>query len=205
MADNKLRDERKNNTGRLYKYWNQRKVKWWRVPNHFRRKQLPDWIHGQLGKRGQTIRRLELKGHTFKEAKKLIKTRPRSGSALASLNEDTVKAGLLNYFLSYAHVFERVLKIRRVEKEVARRHRPDFEGEDAEGTPVIIECKGFATAASCDQLTRYAKKHHKNKTARLLLVAFRFDEACRKAASKAGIELFGCKLELIREKGVSRN
>jgi len=212
VADNKLRDERKNrknNTGCLYKYWNQRKVKWWRVPNHFRRKELPDWIHGQLGKRGQTIRRLELKGHTFKEAKKLIKTRPRSGSALASLNEDTVKAGLMNYFLSYAHVFERVLKIRRVEREVARGHRPDFGAQDAKGTPVIIECKGFATPESCRQLARYGRKHRKNhkskRRPRLLLVAFAFEEACRKVASEAGIELFSCKLKLIREKGVSRN
>ena len=208
-ADGELRIEKKNNTGRRYKYWNQQKVTWWTEPNHFHREDLPTWMGKQFPKRHQTIIEFDLKGHTFKEAKSVIKTNPESGSALASLNEDTVKAGLRNYFLTYAHVFERGLKIRRVEKEVARRHRPDFEREDATGTPVIIECKGSATAASCDQLTRYAKryakKHHKKKPPRLLLVAFRFEEACREAASEAGIELFGCKLELIREKGISRN
>jgi len=72
-------------------------------------------------------------------------------------------------------------------------------------TAVIIDAKG-PPQNSCDQLTRYAKNMRrsitKNKRARLLLVAFRFEEACRKAASKAGIELFGCKLKLIREKAV---
>ncbi len=205
VADSELRTEKKNDTGRIYKYWNQRKVTWWTEPNHFHREDLPRWISKQFPRRGKTIIKLDLKGHTFKEAKSVIKTSPRSGSAFASLNEEMVKAGLRNYFLSHAHVFERGLKIRMVEKEVARGHRPDFEGQDAKRTPVIIECKGSATTTSCDQLTRYGKKHHKDKTPRRLLVAFRFEEACRKAASKAGIELFRCGLKLIREKGISRN
>src|SRR5208283_4129427 len=141
----------------------------------------PPWMRKQFPRRGKTIIEFDLKGHTFKEAKSVIKTSARSGSAFASMNEEMVKAGLQNYFFSHADVFEPGLKIRRVEKEVARRHRPDFEGEDAIGTPVIIECKGSATDESCDQLARYAKKHHKNKPPRLLLVAFRFDESCRKS------------------------
>ena len=163
VADNKLRDERENKIGRRYKYWNQRKVTWWDRPSHFHSEDLPLWMREQLPKRGQTTKKFNLKGRTFKEAKSTIKTDPRSGSALAPLNEDMVKAGLRSYFLSYAHVFERGLKIRRVEKEVARGHRPEFEGEDAAGTPVIIECKGSATATCCDQLARYSRKYYKGK------------------------------------------
>lgn len=200
VADKELRDERKNKTGRLYDYWNQRRVKWWKEPSHFHRKDLPPWIHTQLGKRGTTIRRLNLKGHTFQEAKSVIKTRARSGSALASLDEEMVKAGLRDYFLSNAQVFERGLKIRRIEKEVARGYRPDFIGEDRTARAVIVECKGFASTESCEQLAGYAKKYrktHKGKRRpKLFLVAFAFDRPCRKAARKAGIKLFECKLIL---------
>jgi len=195
VADNTLRDERKNKTGHRYKYWNQRKVTWWTEPNHFHREDLRPWMRKQFPKRHQTIREFDLKGHTFKEAKSVIKTSPESGSALASLNEDTVKVGLRNYFLTCAHVFERGLKICRVEKEVAWRHRPDFEGEDATGTPVIIECKGSATAASCDQLTRYAKryakKHHKNKPPRLLLVHLDLKRRVARLQVRLGLSCLG--------------
>lgn len=202
VADGKLRCEKGNNTGRRYDYWNQRKVRWWTEPNHFHPKDLPRWIHRQLGSRGTTIRRLDLKGFTFQQAKSVIKTKPKSGSAFASLSEDTVKTGIRNDFLSNAHLFERGLRIHKVEKEVARGHRPDFEGEDAKGRPVIVECKGYATTKGCDQLTRYAKQYHRGRQRpRLLLVAFGFEEACRKSASArhANIELVRCELRFKRE------
>ncbi len=198
--DDQLLCEKQNHTGRRYNYWNQRRVTWWPQPNHFHPKDLPRWINRQLGNRGTTIKRLNLKGHTFKEARSVIKAKPTSGSAFASLAEDTVKAGIRNHFLSNAHVFEPGLRIHRLEKEVARGHRPDFEGEDAQGSPVVVECKGYAKAAACDQLTRYAKKYHRGKQRpRLLLVAFGFDEACRKSAREAGIELCRCELRFTQE------
>jgi hypothetical protein len=200
VADDQLLCEKKNITGRRWNYWNQRRVTWWLEPNHFHPRDLPRWIHRQLGSRGTTIKRIDLKRHTFKEAISLIKNKPRSGSAFAYLAEDTVKAGIRNYFLSNAHVFEPGLKIHRIEKEVAPGHRPDFEGQDAKGLPVIVECKGYAKAAACDQLTRYAKKYHRGKQRpRLLLVAFGFEEACRKAARNARIELCRCDLRFRQE------
>jgi hypothetical protein len=201
VADDKLRCEKNNKTGRRYNYWNQRRVTWWPEPNHFHPRDLPRWIHRQLGSRGTTIKKLDLHDHTFTQAKSIIKTRPRSGSAFASLAEDTVKAGIRNYFLSNAHVFEPGLEIHRVEKEVARGHRPDFEGEDADGSPVIVECKGYAKASACNQLTRYAKNYHRGrKRPRLLLVAFGFEEACRKSAKEARIELCRCNLTFTRDR-----
>ena len=200
VADDRLRCENKNTTGRRYEYWNQRRVTWWTEPNHFHPKDLPRWIHRQLGNQGTTIKRLDLKGRTFKEAKSAIKTKPSTGSAFASLAEEMVKASLRNYFLSNTHVFKPRLKIHRVEKEVARGHRPDFEGEDATGSPVIIECKGYAKTEACDQLTRYAKKYRRRKQRpRLLLVAFGFEDVCRKSATETGIELFRCDLRFMRE------
>ena len=61
VADNTLRDERKNTTGDRYKYWNQRKVTWWTEPNHFHREDLPPWMRKQFPKRGQTIKEFDLK------------------------------------------------------------------------------------------------------------------------------------------------
>jgi hypothetical protein len=204
VADGILRTEKKNKTGSIYKYWNQLRVSWWAEPNHFDRSELPPWIRRQLGKRGPTITRLDLKNHSFKEARSTIRTTPTSGSALAQHGEEMVKAGLRNYFLSHVPVFYRGWKIHLVEKDVASGHRPDFEGQDVDGRPVIIECKGLARPSACEQLARYAatyrKKHRGAPTPRLLLVAFRFQEACRKLANKAGIELFRCKLQLIRER-----
>jgi len=203
VADSELRIEKKNETGHRYKYWNQRNVKWWTEPNHFDRDNLPAWLRKQFPKRGQTITRFKMRGHTFNEAKSIIKSNPMSGSALADLKEDMVKAGLRNYFLSNAQVLERGLKIRRVEKEVARGYRPDFLGQDAKGRPAIIECKGLGVPYSCKQLARYAakyrRKHKSDPSPRLLLVAFRFKDACRKPARKAGIELFRCEPQFIRE------
>jgi hypothetical protein len=146
VADDELLCEKKNNTARRFGYWNQRRVAWWSAPNHFHPHDLPRWINKQLGSRGSTIRKIDLNGHTFKQAKSAIKTKPKSGSAFASLSEDTVKAGIRNYFLSNAHAFEPGLKIHKIERQVARGHRPDFEGEDAVGHPVIVECKGYARA-----------------------------------------------------------
>jgi hypothetical protein len=201
VADDQLLCEKNNHTSSRFDYWNQRRVNWWRFPNHFHPKDLPDWIHKQLGSRGATTKRLNLNGHTFAEAKHAIKTKPTTGSAFAALAEDTVKAGIRDYFLSNAHVFEAGLNIHRIEKEVARGHRPDFEGEDAKGSCVIVECKGYAKRSACDQLTRYAEKHHHSKSnPRLLLVAFGFTAECRKLAKTSGIELCKCTLTFSHER-----
>jgi len=199
VADHKINYQKHNLTGRRHGYWNQRAVTWWPEPNHFDPKDLPHWLHRQLGTRGTTIKEINLGNHTFSQAKAIIRTKPTSGSAFASQSEDTVKAGIRNYFLSNAHVFEPGLRIRKIEKEVARGHRPDFEAEDAKGTPVIVECKGYAWAAACDQLARYARKYPRGKQRpRLMLAAFGFEEACRKAARKARIELYRCNLRFTR-------
>ena len=113
VADHKINYQKHNLTGRRHGYWNQRAVTWWPEPNHFDPKDLPHWLHRQLGTRGTTIKEINLGNHTFSQAKAIIRTKPTSGSAFASQSEDTVKAGIRNYFLSNAHVFEPGLRIRK--------------------------------------------------------------------------------------------
>ncbi len=76
-----------------------------------------------------------------------------------------------------------------------KRQRPDFIAEDKKGKTVIIECKGTAGEAAVDQILDYQKKYGKKKDTRLIIVAFRFTDACKSYANRVGnVELFECNL-----------
>jgi hypothetical protein len=181
-----------------FEYANQRRVKWWSEPRDFNRWELPRWFALQLGKRGQTIVRLDFHGYGFDKVVEIIRACARSGSALEAI-EDLVKAGIRKYLGQEIDALEDGLQIISAEKSITKEDRPDFVAKDVKGTPVLIECKGQAGEADCDQLRRYGIDFkHPKKTARLMLVAFGFDPTSRKVARKYGIEMIECRLNFAR-------
>ena len=175
-------------------YANQYKVKWWKTPHHFRRSQLPGELSQQIGKPHRTIARLELDSFAFDDTIRFIRQFVRTGSALDEF-ENLVKADLRNFLWCRIDKLEDGLEITRVEQFTSKNDKPDFVGRDATGNTVLIECKGTARERDCDQAQRY-KKNYQTKTTRVrsMLVAFKFEPGCRKAARSKDIELFECGL-----------
>jgi hypothetical protein len=186
---------RNNEVGREdgFGYPNQIRVKWCREPNHFdRAKELPLWLARQFPKRGQTIRKIDLGKHSFETAIQVINN-SISMSGLTKI-EDLVKAGLNKYLYSAIDTLEHGLTINFAESGVGR-GRPDFEALDRNETPVLIECKGTGRENDIEQVKKYGKAFGlRKKTPRLMLVAFDFDESCRRAARSDGVQLIECEL-----------
>lgn len=174
-----------------FDYPNQLRVKWWSEPHHFQRTDLPQFFSAQLGKRGKTVVKLDLGSYSFGKAVEAIRACANSNSAATGPDEDMIKIGLHSY-LDRNRDFIRGLKIRKAEVQITPENRPDFVGVDASGRKVLIECKGTATASACDQLMRYKKAH--GGRSRLILVAFRIDDECKRQARRNGIELIQCAL-----------
>jgi hypothetical protein len=179
-----------------YSYPNQRAVKWWDKPHHFDRRDLPTWIANQLGKRGLTVTRLDIHEYGFGPAVEIIRTCARSGSALGEF-EDLAKAGIRKYANQRIGELEPGLRITAMERSITERDRPDFIASDRKGSTVLIECKGVAREGDCDQLLRYGAdfKPKIKVSPRLMLVAFSFDQSCRKMARANGIEMIECELQ----------
>lgn len=165
-----------------FRYANQRAVEWWKEPFDILRSDFPVNIAGQMAKRGKTVIQLDLGRWSFESMKVFIKSIP-SGSASEHLDEDTIKAGIVKYLGRSLDPLEEGMKVIDAEKPISKSERPDFMAEDSKGKQVIIECKGRANAASLEQLAeRYRKFAAKN--ARLLLIAFRIDDECRRLARR---------------------
>lgn len=177
-------------------YNHQISMKWWTEPRHFARNQLPSWLGDQLGKRGQSVMKLDLGKHGFGRTVTIIKNSVMSGSALDGV-EDLVKAGFLKYVPHRMDKLEEGLKIIMAERFTARTDKPDFVAVDRNGRHVIIECKGVGRAADCEQLEGYGRRFAKKKP-RLILVAFRFDLDCRIRARSKNIQLVECDLKFMR-------
>lgn len=184
----------------------QYKVNWYNNPCHFSKDDLPQWLAKQLGKPYKTVVRLEMERWTFDEVKRIIQTTVKSGS-LFDINEDTVKAGIRKYLGLHIDSLEKGLTIKASEECISTTDRLDFRAEDKHAKTVIIECKGRAFPSDCAQLKRYEKRMAKERP-RLMLVAFKFEDGCRKEAAKNHIELFEADLRFTklssRQIGISR-
>jgi hypothetical protein len=203
IDDGKYLYTRKNIVGRDedkggFEYANQYKVKWYDRPYDFSRKDLPDYLWTQLGKKGRTVVHIKLGRRSFDEVKQIIMVTARPGSSSYEINEDTVKAGIRKYLRRNIDSLEKGLKIVRFEERTSKTDQPDFLAKDRNGRTVIIECKGYAYSDVCDQLERYEESIEKEKP-RLMLVAFRIDDGCLKAAEKnPQMELFECDLKFTK-------
>lgn len=199
IEDGKYKFTRRNKVGLDsdkggFDYPNQYKVKWYDEPYDFSRKDLPEFLRDQLGRKGRTVVAVKLNGQSFDKVKQIILTCARSGSLSYDINEDTVKAGIRKYLGKNIDSLEKGLKIIKSERRIAETDQPDFIGRDKNNVTVIIECKGSASAGDCDQLERYGKKLTKEKS-RLMLVAFKIDGGCiREAEKNSRMELFECNL-----------
>lgn len=176
-------------------YANQRAVKWWKEPHHFDKQQLPRWFSEQLGKRGFTIKRLDLQNYSFQKTLGIIRNCALSGTALNEF-EDLAKAGIRKYVETRLERLEPRLEITRIEHSISETDRPDFIARDRIGKTVLIECKGAAVERDCRQLLRYGANYKPGKRSkpRLMLVAFAFDQGCRKLSKQCGIEMVECDL-----------
>lgn len=204
-AKGPCRFNRKNSIGNpngKFTYSHQRDVKWWDEPHYFNRHDFPKYFADQFGKRGVTVTEIFPNSKGFKGFIDIIKTCANSGSQLPGINEDTIKAGLVKYLYSSLEKLEKGLTITKVEVAIGKQKkisRPDFIAKDRQGKPVIIECKGSANEAAVEQIQSYEKEYGKDKDPRLLIVAFRINDACRLAARKAGnVELYECDLTFRR-------
>lgn len=188
------RYSRDNEVGRKdgFNYPNQLQVDWWPEPHHFDRKELPSWLASQLGKIGKTITKIETYDYGCERTIAIIRTCPTPGSALAQI-EDLVKAGIRKYLPNVIGDLEPGLRLTGAEHSISAADRPDFIAIDRNERTVIIECKGTAKERDCEQVERYGKTF-KSKNPRLMLVAFKFQEGCEKAAKKRGLELVECEL-----------
>jgi hypothetical protein len=181
-----------------FEYPSQRKVKWWDEPHHFSRHNLPDYFAGQLGKRGVTVAEIIPDSKGVEGFVKIMKTCANSGSKLPGINEDAIKAGLVKYLHYSLDRLEKGLRIQSAEVTIGkdRKSRPDFIAEDKDGRTVLIECKGNAGEGTVEQIMGYSREYGKGKETRLMIVAFRINEACKLAATKVGnIELVECNLD----------
>lgn len=184
-----------------FEYSYQRKVEWWNEPHHFDRYDLPKYFAVQFGKRGITVAEIDIGSKGFEGFIKIIKACASSSSKFPGINEDAVKAGLVKHLYHSLDQLEKGLIVKKAEVAIGKekRPRPDFIAEDIEGRTVLIECKGTAREDAVDQIEGYRKEYGKGKDPRLIIVAFRINEACRLAARKAGsIELVECDLTFIK-------
>lgn len=178
-----------------YRYANQMQVMWWDEPRYFDRWDLPEYISNQFGKRHITVTEINPGSKGFEGFVAIVKSCARSDSKLPGMKEDMVKAGLIKYLHRSLDALETGLKIEQAELFVGEK-RPDFIAKDKGGRTVLIECKGNAGLDTVEQIKRYEVEFSKRKNPRLMIVAFRINEACRLAAKKAGnIELYECDLD----------
>jgi hypothetical protein len=178
-------------------YAHQRRVEWWNGPYYFDRRDLPEYLAGQFGKRGITIAEIHPGSKGFRGFIRIVKACASSGSKFPGINEDAIKAGLIKYLHHSLDRLEEGFVIRSAEVAIGKkkRPRPDFIAEDKQGRTVLVECKGTAGESAVEQILRYEKEYGKDKGVRLIIVAFRISEACMLAAKKAGnIELIECDL-----------
>jgi hypothetical protein len=186
-----------NTVGRILGYPNQLLVDWWDEPHHFDRKDLPSWLARQFPiYPGQTIKRFDLGSHGFEGTIKIIEACAVSMSALPEI-ENLAKAGLRKYLYQRMKKLEKGLRPFEQEKSTSEGDRPDFTAVDKNDTPVLVECKGTGREKAIKQLSRYGRDFEKkegNRKPRLLLVAFNFDDACKKAARSQNIQLVECDL-----------
>lgn len=174
-------------------YANQFSVNWWNSPHHFDRHELPSYIYKQLGKRGKTVIKLNFKNKSFDELKNIIKVCAISGSQLNALNESLIKVGLSKYLKQNLNLIENGLKIIKAEVRITPKNQPDFIAEDINGKKVIIECKGTASGRDLYEKIKYKKTYIK-ECPRLMLIAFKFSDDCKKAAKDLNVELIECDL-----------
>jgi hypothetical protein len=198
VVDGKYIYTKKNLVGRTeqggFEYPHQYEVNWLDKPYDFSRYDLPPFLYTQLGKRGRTVIPIMLGKRSFDRVKQIIITSAESGSLSYDVNEDMIKAGMRKYLRRHLDSLEKGLRITHAETSVSKSDRPDFLAKDAEGKPVIIECKGFGYPADLEQLERYDKSSAKENS-RLMLVAFNMTDECIKDAQKnPRIELFECDL-----------
>jgi predicted Mrr-cat superfamily restriction endonuclease len=180
-----------------FDYAHQRKVEWWDEPHHFDRHDLPKYFADQLGRRGKTVVKIDLGQKSFKSFIKILKVCANSGARMPGMDEDVVKAGIVKYLYHSIDRLEKGLKIKHCEIAIGkqRKARPDFIAEDKNGRIVLIECKGIAGESAVEQVKEYEEQYGKGKDVRLMIVAFRINQVCRKSALKAGnVELFECDL-----------
>lgn len=181
-----------------FDYAHQRKVEWWTEPHHFDRHDLPKYIADQLGRRGKTVTEIDPGSKGFDGFVEIVNACANSGSRMPGMNEDTVKAGIVKYLHCSIDRLEKGLRIKHAEIAIGKpkKARPDFIAEDKTGRIVLIECKATAGESTIEQVKEYEKQYGKGKEVRLIIVAFRINDACRKKAFEAGnIELFECDLD----------
>jgi hypothetical protein len=174
-------------------YPNQCKVNWWSTPTDVLPSQLPGDLATQMGKRGRSVIPLKLGRRTLEQVREILRNTP-SGSGSHNLDEDTIKAGIAKYLRRDLGNLEPGMRILKAEKSISKSERPDFIGVDATERSVVIECKGWADINSLRQLAdRY--RRWAPTDARLLLVAYRFDDECRKEAKRyRNVELWEADL-----------
>jgi len=180
-----------------FRYPHQRKVYWWDEPHHFDRYDLPEFYAAQFGKKGITVRQIDLGSKSFEEFVRLLRACASSSSKFPGINEDAVKAGLLKHLHHSLDNLEKGLILNSAEAAIGKQKesRPDFVAQDEDGRIVLIECKGTAVESTVEQILSYGKEYGEARSPRLMIVAFRISESCRMAARKAkNIELVECDL-----------
>jgi hypothetical protein len=171
-----------------FDYPHQKKVKWFETPQYFDKEELPCVISKKLGQRGKTTTKIDYIAENFLKFRELIPSNYKG-----KFNEDSVKAGISKYVIKNLDKLEIGLKISHEEKSINEQNRPDFLAKDKNGTPVIIECKGYADSETIKQIKRYRSNYP--KASRCFLIATRISEDCKKEATKNGIEVFEVDLD----------
>ncbi len=200
VGDYEYRRDNKIGNENEFDFAHQFHVNWWNEPRYFSRKDLPEDIRKQLGIIGKTVIKINLGQIGFDKFKEMIKDSAKSDSQLNEINEDMVKAGLLKYLKQHFDLIEHGLKVEyglkiiEAEAQLSQEDRPDFIAEDNNGKKVIIECKGTAYSDAFDQIKRYEKTYIKEKP-RLMLIAFKISDDCRKMAKNSNVELIECDLK----------
>jgi hypothetical protein len=192
-----------------FDYPNQKKVRWFSEPHHFDKKYLPSHLVNQIKGR-QAIIKLEHTPQKFESVLASIQN-IQSNSSTDYLPENLVKSGIRSYVQRNESVFEPGLKITIIEKG-DKKGRPDFAGFDRNGNLVLIECKGNAKEADCDQLIGYTKRLPKQfysnvgisdpkliGNTRIFLVAFDFSPECIRRSKKDNIELVTCQIKFTKQ------
>jgi predicted Mrr-cat superfamily restriction endonuclease len=113
-----------NLEGKFY-YPHQRKVKWWNEPHHFNRRDLPENFCDQLGKHGVIVAEIDPGSKGFEAFIEMIKVCASSGSKIAGINEDTVKAGLVKHLNHAIDRLEQGLIIKDAEIAIGKQKNLD--------------------------------------------------------------------------------
>ncbi len=173
-------------------YPNQRKVEWWKSPRNFHRNLLPGDLKNLVASRG-TIRILEynLDVQRFSESLQKIAETAAGQELIAEVTgEDEIH----EYLVNHLGELEEGLTFKESECGISV-GSIDILAEDRNGLPVIIEVKVRADDSTIGQLLGYIQAYEEEtgKKARGFIVAESFTERCKKAAKRAGIELYECR------------